>query len=208
MRYRIGFVAVFVAWAAALRGQESYFKVELVPSGSVISLNEPTLTGNVYLFRAWPDGASKILQQARVRRITRLTEPVYDTVYKVDLLPTGAVTAKDNPTLKGGTYVFHTWRDGTYMSARPSEVRKITRLTGDKAFWIEEGQKREIEVGHLPMKGGTVIEIGNPSAQEGSAQAGPENARVIGRTRAVNRVKIPAEAPNTPAGQGGDSSPQ
>jgi hypothetical protein len=205
MRYRSGFVAIFVACAATLRGQDSIFKLELVPSGSVFSLSEPTLRGQVYTYRPWPGGASKSLRQARVRRITRLSEPVYDMVYKVDLIPSGAVTAKDKPTLKGGTYVFHTWRDGTYMSARRSDVRRITLLRGDKAFWTEEGQKREVEVGHLPMKGGTVIEIGNPATREGSAQAGPENASIVGRTRAVNRVAVPAEEPTTPAAQDGNS---
>jgi hypothetical protein len=180
MRYRIGFVALFVACAAGLQGQEDMFKLELVPSGSMISLNEPTLKGDVYIFRAWPDGASTSLKQARVGEITRVTGGRYDTVYKLELIPSGVVIAKDNPTPKGATYVFRTWRDGTYMSVRQADTRKITRLTGDKAFWAEEGQKGEVEIGDLPMQGGSVIEIANLPMQ-GSAQAGPTNANAVGR---------------------------
>lgn len=181
MRYRIGFVAIFVACAATLRGQDAMFKVELVPTGAMFAMTEPTLNGDVYVFRAWPDGAAKSLRPSRIRTITRV--PTYDTLYKVDLIPSGAITAKDQPTLVGNTYVFHSWRDGTYMSVRKSDTRRISALTGDKAFWVAEGQKGEIEAGHLPGKGGTIIEIGNPDAREGSAQAGPQNARVVGRVR-------------------------
>jgi hypothetical protein len=181
MRYRIGFVAIFMACAATLRGQDAMFKVELVPTGAMFAMTEPTLNGDVYVFRAWPDGAAKSLRQSKVRTITRV--PTYDTLYKVDLIPSGAVTAKDKPALVGNTYVFHSWRDGTYMSVRKADTRRISELTGDKAFWVAEGQKGEVEAGHLPGKGGTIIEIVNPEAWQGSAQAGPENARVVGRVR-------------------------
>jgi hypothetical protein len=181
MRYRIGFVAIFVACAATLRGQDAMFKVELVPTGAVFAMTEPTLTGDGYVFRVWPDGAAKSLRQSKVRTITRV--PTYDTLYKVDLIPSGAITAKDQPTLVGNTYVFHSWRDGTYMSVRKTDMRRISELTGDKAFWVAEGQKGQIEAGHLPGKGGTIIEIDNPTRLESSTQAGPQNARVVGRVR-------------------------
>jgi hypothetical protein len=181
MRYRIGFVAIFVVCAATLRGQDAMFKVELVPTGAIFAMTEPTLNGDVYVFRAWPDGAAKSLRQSKIRTITRV--PTYDTLYKVDLIPSGAITAKDQPTLVGNTYVFHSWRDGTYMSVRKADTRRISELTGDKAFWVAEGQKGEIEAGHLPGKGGTIIEIDNPTRLESSTQAGPQNARVVGRVR-------------------------
>jgi hypothetical protein len=181
MRYRIGFVALFVACAAALQGQDTIFKVELVPAGSMISFNEPILKKDVYVFRAWPDGALTSLRQARVAKITRVTGPVYETVYKLELVPSGVVIAKDNPTPQGATYVFRTWRDGTYMSVRQADIRKITRVTGDKAFWAEEGQKGEVAIGDLPMQGGSVIEIASLPMQGGSTQAGPTNANAVGR---------------------------
>jgi hypothetical protein len=199
MRHRIGFVALFsILAAAALQGQNNMFKIDLVPSGSMISLNEPTLNGGAYLFRAWPDGASTSLQKASVRKLTRLTGGVQTTVYKVELKPSGVMIAKANPTLKGDTYVFHTWRDGTYVSVRPDDIRTITRLTGDRAFWAKEGQKGEVQIGELPMKGGTVIEIANLPMQGGS-QAGPTNASAIGRGRvaAVNTSSSIGGAPVT-----------
>ena len=179
-RARIVIAAVLFASAFALPAEQVFYQIDLVPSGSMISFNEPTLQGDKYVFRAWPEGASTSLKQARVGKITRVTGGRYDTVYKLELIPSGVVIAKDNPTPKGATYVFRTWRDGTYMSVRQADTRKITRLTGDKAFWAEEGQKGEVEIGNLPMQGGSVIEINTPATQYGSAQAGPTNANAVG----------------------------
>jgi hypothetical protein len=181
MRYRIGFVALFLACAAGLLGQDDLFKLELVPSGVMISMNEPMLKGDVYVFSAWPDGASTSLRRAKVGKITRVTGARFDVVYKVELIPSGAVIAKDTPTRKGATYVFRTWRDGTYVSVRQADIRRVTRLTGDKAFWAEEGQKGEVAIGNLPMQGGSVIEISSLPMQGGSTQAGQTNASAVGR---------------------------
>jgi hypothetical protein len=170
-------VVVF-ACAVSTYAQQNMFKIELVPSGAMVSLNQPTLLGQSYVFQAWPDGASTTLPQTRVKRITRLTGASADTVYQIDLNPSGTVIAKDNPTLKGNAYVFHAWRGGALTSLRKSDVRKITPVTGDQAFWIEQGQMGEASIGNLAMQGtGQVIEIGTP--QNGSSQAGPRNASSV-----------------------------
>lgn len=164
MSNRLVTAAVLFACALTLAAQQNMFKIDLVPSGSMVSLNEPSLQGEAYVFRAWPDGTSTSLPRMRVRTITRITGAMPDTVYRVELNPSGIMIAKDIPQLKGSLYVFHTWRDGTFMSVRKADVRRITVLTGDQAFWTEQQMKGEVQIGNLAMQGG--------STQAGPARAG------------------------------------
>ena len=184
MRYRIGMAAaVLLTVAFALRGQANMYRIELTPSGAMVSLNQPVLMGGKYVFRAWPDGAQTSLRQTLVRKITQLTGPTHETIYQIDLIPSGTFVARDNPVLKGKTYVFHTWRDGTFTSLRQTDVRKITPLTGDQAFWVEQGLMGETNIGNFAMQGTSrVIEIGSPAMQGGSSQAGPTNLSAVGNS--------------------------
>jgi hypothetical protein len=164
-----------------MQGQLDMFRIELVPSGSMISMNEPVLKDGVYSFSSWPDRSLTTLKQMRVRKVTRLTGKKRDTVYQVDLVPSGRVIARDNPVLTNNRYVFHTWRDGKCMSLRPGDVRAITALTGDKAFWAEQSVLGESQIGTFAMEGGgKVVEIGTTATPSGSSQAGPANLNSLG----------------------------
>jgi hypothetical protein len=169
--------------ALALHAQAPYrsdlYKLELFPTGTIVSVDAPTLKGQAYIFKAWPDGASTKVPQSAVKRITRLSGPSADTVYRIDLVPSGTVIAKDMPTLKGNAYVFRTYRGGALTSLRKSDVKQISPVTGDDAFWIEQGQMNEVNIrGPLAMEGaGQVVEIGTPQQQ--SSQAGPQSASQI-----------------------------
>jgi len=188
MRNRIGVAAtVLFACAFAVQGQVNMFKIELVPSGTMVSMNEPVLKDGTYVFSSWPDRTLTTLKSMRVRKITRLTGAVRDTVYQVDLIPSGKVIARDNPVLTGNRYVFHTWRDRRCMSLRPADVRKITALTGDKAFWAEQEVMGESQISSLAMQGtANVVEIGTPATQAGSSQAGPSNLNALGSNSGEN----------------------
>jgi hypothetical protein len=231
MRNRIAVAAgLLLGCASVLGAQENMFKIDLVPSGSMIALNEPTLKGGTYAFEAWPDGAPTSLKQMRVRKITRLTGRTHDTVYQVELIPTGTVAARDNPTLRGNQYVFHTLRDGRCMSLRQTDVQKITPLTGDKAFWVEQQEKGASKIGNLAMQGGgNLVEIGSPATQGGSSQAGPTNLNAVGTNNGANssgnwyyqgtpgvsdawapansRVDHPGDVPRMSAATDGNSAP-
>jgi hypothetical protein len=175
MSKRFAACAVLLACAFALEGQQNMFKIELTLGGQMVSLDEPTLVGESYVFKAWPDGAPTTLKRTRVTKITRLTGKTPDTVYQIDLNPGGFVLARDLPVLKNGVFVFHTWRAGTLTSARTSDVRLVTRLTGDQAFWAEQRQTGMAVEGNLAMQGtGQVISIGTPP--DGGAQAGRTSA--------------------------------
>jgi hypothetical protein len=189
MRNRIGVAAMaLLACAFALQAQQNMYKIELDPSGSMVSLNKPVLMGGKYVFSAWPDGEQTSLKQALVRKITPLTGPT-QTIYQLELIPSGTMTARDKPTLKGTTYVFHTWRDGTLMSLRQSDVRKITPLTGNKAFWVEQGIEGASSIGNLALQGtNKVVVIGTPPTPRGSSQAGPTNANAVGRHGGISNT--------------------
>jgi hypothetical protein len=51
MRHRFLPAAVLFASALGLQAQQEMFRIELVPSGHMISLDEPTFLGDAYFFR-------------------------------------------------------------------------------------------------------------------------------------------------------------
>jgi hypothetical protein len=186
MLSRLVWAVVLLACAFSLTGQEDQqelFRLELVPSGAMIALNEPTLTDAGYTFRAWPDGAPTTLKSTRVRKVTRLTGGAPEPVYQIDLNPSGTILARDNPTLKGSSYVFHAWRDGAFMSVRKADVVNIALLTGNAAYRAKQEEEGAALIGNLAMQGtGRVTVIGTLGMEGGSSQAGANNANTVGRS--------------------------
>ncbi len=181
MKNRLGLAAAFLlASASFLQAQQNMFKLEGAKGAVMISLNEPVLIGGMYVFNAWPDGGKTNVPQAKVKKITRLTGAANSTIYQLNLLPSGIMTARDKPRVQNGMYVFHDWQLGTLMSVRQTDVRSVTPMTGDKAFWIEQGLKGATKNGDLSMDGtGNIVMIGTPQAQPNSSQAGPQNLNTV-----------------------------
>lgn len=178
MRYRVGVVAasVLLALACSVEAQQNMYKIKLNPTGSMVSLDRPVFLNGKYVFHAWPDGEQTSLKQSVVLDIKQLTGPTHETIYQLDLNPSGSMIARDKPMLKGNSYVFHTWRDGTLMSLRQADVRGVTPLTGDAAFWAQQGQLGASSIGNFAMQGtNQVVEIGTPPTSPESSQAGPSN---------------------------------
>lgn len=234
MRNRIGVAAaLLLAFTFALQAQQSMYKIKLNPSGSMIALDKPVLLNGKYVFHAWPHGERTALRQKVVLSVAPLTGP-QKPIYQVDLAPSGKVYAKDNPTLKGSAYVFHSFRDGTLLSLRQSDVQKVTMLTGDDAFWAQQGIEGEISIGSLAIQGASkVVEIGTPpvvnSAQAGRSslssvsgsgtpgisgapagnwqyQGTPGTADAWGPANAT--VASPGDVPTMPAATNGSAPPQ
>jgi len=84
------------------------------------------------------------------------------TYYQIDLVPTGKMLSKDQPVLRGSTYLFHSYPNGTLMSLRRSEVKLVTQVTPE-----------------LTNPNTGVIQIGTLAMQGGSTQAGPKNASTV-----------------------------
>ncbi len=179
MRIRIGVVATaLLACALALPAQQTMYRIKLNPSGAMIALDKPVLLNGKYVFHAWPHGEQTALRQAVVLSVAPLTGP-QKPIYQVDLTPSGQVFARDNPVVKGNTLVFHSYRAGTLMSLRQSDVLKVTMLTGDDAFWAEQRMDGEALDGNLAIQGTShVVQIGTP-ALSNSSQGGPRNLSSI-----------------------------
>jgi hypothetical protein len=131
------------------------YQIDLVPSGYGFALGKPRLEGDVYVMTVWPDRATVRLPKERVKGITSRTKQLDELfVYRIDLLPSGRMVARDNPALKNGTWVFHSWRDGTIMSLRQADVRAVAKVTGLEAFKIQQEEKGAKLIANLPMEGG------------------------------------------------------
>jgi hypothetical protein len=151
--------------------------IDLDPSGQTFSFGKPALEGDVYVFTAWPERKTARLSRTKVKKVTQRTKDInQELVYRVDLVPTGRVIARENPVLKGKTYVLKTWRDGTLMSLRKEDIKAITRVTGIPAFRIQQEERGGARIDNLPMEGGGMVTIlpgGEPAAAE-PAQAQPD----------------------------------
>jgi hypothetical protein len=89
--------------------------------------------------------------------------------------------ARDNPTMKGTTYQFHTWREGTLMSMRQGDVKKVTKLTGLDAFKVHMEQLGAKQIGNLPMEGGGNVSVLN-TGDSAPADAAHGSAEMPGQT--------------------------
>ena len=59
--------------AAATATEPVYFRLELSPSGSQVSIGEPAVRGSMVVFRAYPDGKLMSVRRSDVRSSTRIT---------------------------------------------------------------------------------------------------------------------------------------
>jgi hypothetical protein len=153
------------------------WQIDLNPSGTGFALTRPVLEGDVYVFKVWPDRSTVRLPRAKVKNMTRRTQDINgEVLYQIDLVPTGQMYSRENPTRKETTYVFHTWRENSLMSVRHADVKKITRVAGLEAFKIHLQQLGAKAIDNVPMEGGGTVRVipAEPAAaaEEGSAAPG------------------------------------
>ena len=152
-RLRLGAVIGMMIFAATLPGQQQpeklqggkpasaqeqvqqqlieIWRIDLDPTGAAFALGKPKLEGDVYVYRAWPEKEMVRLPKARVKAMTQRTKDLNkETVYVIDLLPTGRLLTREKPKLKTGSYQFHEYKNGALMSLRQADVKKVTLLTG------------------------------------------------------------------------------
>ncbi len=187
------------------------YQIDLDPSGTVFALSKPTLEGGFYVYRAWPEKDVVRLPQAKVKKITQRTKDLSkETVYQIDLVPSGRMITREKPKLQTGSYVFHEFKNGTLMSLRQSDVKKITHLTGLPAFKAKQEELGAALVDNLPMQGGSAQVIPDPGAAAASPSQGPAPGNwsyegVPGATDAYApanaTVDSPGDVPRAPAPQ-------
>ena len=84
-----------------------------------------------------------------------------ETVYRIDLIPAGELVSREVPTWRGTMLVFRRHPDGTLMSVRKADVKRISQINLTEV---------------PPSPADQVIQIGNLAMQGGSTQAGPAKA--------------------------------
>jgi hypothetical protein len=198
MRDRVGLFAVSLclsaglfaagvpAQTAPLPPPPQIWQIDLVPSGRTFAATQPVLKNGIYTFQSWPEQAPTRLKQERVGKISqRITgEASHATVYQIDLNPTGQAISRVEPVLKNGYWIYRSYRENTILSVRQADVRKITPLTGEAAYWATEHAKGETPIGPLAMQGGGAVTIASPTA--GGAQGGPQSLSSINGAPAGN----------------------
>jgi hypothetical protein len=180
MRYRIALALVAFASAAGLCGQAQQgqpaplrppftpaptepldiWQIDLNPSGTGFALTTPVDSGDVWVFKVWPDRAVVRLPKTRVKKMVRRTKDVTNEVlYQINLLPTGQAYSRDVPNERGGTIEWHAYRGGTLVSVKKSDVKEIVKVTGLDAFKIHLQQSGARANANLPMQGGGNVTV-------------------------------------------------
>ncbi len=148
------------------------YRVELVPTGFGFAMNEPVLEGDVYVFRSLPDRTLERVPKSKVKSVSRWsTDYSKEVVFQVEFLPTGSVLVRDEPVKKGSGYVLKTWKQGSLLSVREADVRKINRLTGFDAFKAEMTELGVSVLEHDTTHAGFKSTADSPAAGAASSQS-------------------------------------
>lgn len=194
MSYRVAFLAGLLVLAAAAPAQQpaaptpapapqptaaeppySIHQIDLEPAGTAFSLDKPRLEGDYWVFTSIPDRLLTRVKKERVRKITpRSHDLSKEVVWQLDLLPTGSILAKDEPKEKSGGYTITTWKTGTLMSIRKTEVKAVTKLVGLEAFKAEQKELGSFVLeGEIPENAGQArVHGASPASAGAPAPAG------------------------------------
>jgi hypothetical protein len=66
-------LAVALLLASAAPAEPEYFRLDLSPSGSQVSIGQPVVKGGMLVFHAYPDGKLMSLRRSDVRSSTKIT---------------------------------------------------------------------------------------------------------------------------------------
>ena len=104
-----------------------------------------------------------------------------EVLYQVDLLPSGKMIARGEPTLKGANYLLKQYPTGTLVSLKKSTVKKITRMTPEQAAAanpmnqvtrIRDVAMQGPKQGNVGGRGGRTSNIDRARSAVGAANAG------------------------------------
>jgi hypothetical protein len=196
MRFPLGAAAGAAVLAAALHAQQpqqpqqaqpqpaggqqakapeppfTIYRVDLVPTGFGFAMNEPVLEGDVWVFRSLPDRTLERVPKAKVKSVSRWsTDYDKEVVFQVEFVPTGTVLVREEPVKKGRGYTLTTWRQGTLLSVKEEDVKKINRLTGFPAFKAEMLELGVVVLEHDTTHAGFKDTGDSPAPGAASSQA-------------------------------------
>ncbi len=161
MRIRTGILAWLVVLPAALNAQQPappaaapqkpaaqqapayqpivIYRIDLNPTGSAFSIDEPKLVDDRWVFHSLPDRTLERVPKERIKAITRRSRDFdKEVVWRVEFVPNGQMLLSEEPVKKGANYLLKPWKGGTLVSIAQAEVKTITRVTGMDAFRAEE----------------------------------------------------------------------
>ena len=100
--------------AASTTAETAYYRVELSPSGSLVSIGAPVVRGTTVLIHGYPDGTLMSLRKSDVRSVSPITAKEAATPARKSVVAIGNLAMQG--AMPGGTQAPST-------SARPSTAR-------------------------------------------------------------------------------------
>ncbi len=97
---------------ASATAETAYYRVELSPSGSLVSIGAPVVRGTTVLIHGYPDGTLMSLRKSDVRSVSPITAREAATPVRKSVVAIGNL-AMQGGAMQGGT-------QGTATSARSS----------------------------------------------------------------------------------------
>ena len=98
MRNRLLTVAVLFACASALRAQTTYYQIDLVPSGKMISTDLPVTKGTMVVFHKYPGGTLVSMRRSELKQVMQVSSAAVQSANPAD-----AVIRIGNLAMQGGS---------------------------------------------------------------------------------------------------------
>jgi hypothetical protein len=116
-----------------------------------------------------------------------------ETLYQIDLIPSGKIISRDMPQLKGASYLYHAFPAGTLVSVKKSSVKQILKLSPEAAAAVNPRTALK-QIDDLPMQGPKQVLPGSSSGgspgwsriDRARAAVSAANAGTAGRTGGPN----------------------
>jgi hypothetical protein len=106
MRNRFVLAAVLLASALTLGAEDKYYRVDLAPSGSVISKDLPVTKGTMVIFHDYPSGTLVSFPRAKVKQVVRITPNTAAATNAAEqLIPIGNLAMQGGSAQGGPTNV-------------------------------------------------------------------------------------------------------
>jgi len=112
MGNRLLTIAVLFACAFALRAETTYYQIDLVPSGTMISTDLPVTKGTMVVFHRYPSGTLVSMRRSDLKTVTKVSAAA---VQAANANPADAVIRIGNLAMQGGS-----------AQAGPANARTVT----------------------------------------------------------------------------------
>ena len=104
MRSRLIFAAVLLACAFALRAEDKFYQVNLLPSGSVIAKDLPVTRGTMVVFHQYPSGNLVSMPRSSLKAVVQIPAESAKTVNLAErAVPIGNLAMQGGSSQAGAT---------------------------------------------------------------------------------------------------------